>query len=640
MRKLLLAFFVTSILWSCESSKFNSEVHLPKLFSDGMVVQRDQAIKVWGKGIPGENVRVSLAEVRASGTIEEDSTWMIQLPKISAGGPYVLSVNKKTIHDVYVGDVWIAGGQSNMEWDLGAGVLGANEELMEGGFPQIRFFDVPNSYSLSPQGDLIGGTWEIADSSAMKRFSAIAWFFAKRNHLDKKVPVGIIESNWGGTPIEGWMDLNVLADMKGSFNKEVQDLQENQEKWEEIIQKNNRNQLLRDSMYAKPDSMLALQVASLDYDDSSWSKINLPAANPLQQIAWVRKSFQLKNTDQVRLVLPFIDQMAYLYVNGKQLYYKNWGNPVPELEIPADYLIPGKNVLTIRAINSWDNRPSVGAKDEMYLLQNGEKISLEGTWSYSNSKVEPKVPEVQRYHGKPGLMYNYMIQPLTRYAIKGVIWYQGESNAARHDEYKGLFSALINSWRTAWDQGDFPFLFVQLANYMKQEELQPTSEWAFLREAQRETLALPNTGMVSSIDIGDEHDIHPRNKKDVGERLWLQARKVAFGEKILASGPVLDTLIRTENTLLLKFTSIGKGLKLKSGDHPQGFIISDARDRFKVAESSLVDSATVQINLPTGYTSGEVRYAWADNPTVNLVNEQNLPAVPFRITYQELEQED
>ncbi|PZX57067.1 sialate O-acetylesterase [Algoriphagus ratkowskyi] len=626
--------FALLILFSCGSSKFDSEVTLPKLFGEGMVLQRDATISFWGRGIPGENVRVSLAGAITSGTIEEDSTWILKLPKLPAGGPFILEVNRKKINDVYIGDVWVAGGQSNMEWRLKSQVIGAEKEFLAGGNPQIRFFKVPNSYSAVKLDDVVGGEWKVADSVNLKEFSAVAWFFAKRNNEEKKVPVGIIESNWGGTPVEGWTDAEILAEMEGSFSKQAKDVIENNERWEAKLKENDSNRQMRDSMVSKPDSLTAMNVAALSYDDSKWRKINLPQANPLQHIAWVRKKFTLTTTDDVRLHLPTIDQMAYVYLNGQLLHYKDWGSTLSELMIPSKILLTGVNVLTIRAINTWNNKPSIGQSDEMYLLEAGNKISLEGTWTYSNTTVEPHLPKVEYFNWMPGMMYNAMIVPLTNYTIKGAIWYQGESNAGRHEEYKTLFATMITNWREAWGLGNFPFLFVQLANYMERKEVQADSNWAFLREAQTQTLELPKTGMATIIDIGEEGDIHPKNKKDVGERLWLQARKVAFEEKILVSGPQVDSLYRQGNELIIKYKSTGEGLKLLSGDAVKGFIVGNEKVDFEQVSASIVDKQTVKISLPEGMEVGEIRYAWADNPEVNLVNNLNLPAEPFRVEFE------
>ncbi len=633
MKKLLILGLV-SILFSCDSDKFDSEVLLPTLFTDGMVVQRDVAISVWGKGIPGENVRASLAGSIGSSSVESDSTWIIKLPQSEAGGPFVLQVNEQLVEDVYIGDVWLAGGQSNMEWSLQADVIGAEQEFAEGGNPMIRFFKVPKKYSAIPQNRLDGGLWKVANKENLPEFSAIAWFFAKRNNSEKKVAVGIIESNWGGSPAEGWTDVEILAAKEQSYQAEAKDILENKEKWEKENLANEKNRELRDLMVAKPDSITAQQVSSLGYNDNQWSSINLPSGNPMQHIAWLRKKFRLSTSDEVTLHIPDIDQMAFVYLNGEQIYYKDWGNSMSDLILPKELLLSGSNVLSFRVVNTWNNQPSLGKIGEMYLLQNGRKISLEGNWTYSNSIVEPQLPKVNFYAFKPGMMYNSMILPLVKYPIKGVIWYQGESNAGRHEEYKDLFSTMITNWRNLWKIGDFPFLFVQLANFMEREEVQPESNWAFLREAQTKTLELPNTGMAVIIDIGEAADIHPKNKKDVGERLWLQAREVAYGEKLIASGPKFESFSREGNKLKIKLKSTGDQLKLKEGEELLGFILGDSKGNFSSINAELGDDSTVLITLPETMTSGEIRYAWADNPAVNLVNKIDLPAEPFRFSFE------
>jgi len=632
MKNLWLLLVFIGLL-ACESNKFESDVVLPNLFSKGMVIQRDQQISVWGKGIPGKKVRVSLAEIIASTEVEADSTWSVKLPSLAAGGPYKLQANNVVLEDVYLGDVWVAGGQSNMEWSLKSQVIGAEAEFAEGGFPEIRFFKVPNSYSAFPLNDLKGGEWKVADSVNLPDFSAIAWFFAKRNHLEKEVPVGIIESNWGGTPAEGWTDPKVLAEMGKSYSAEAKEILENQQKWEKENLENEKNREMRDLLVKKPDSLTAIQVSGLGYDDSKWRSIDLPKSNPLQHIAWVRKKFDLTSTTDVTLHLPNIDQMAYLYINGKQLYFKDFGAGMPELEISPEYLFIGKNVLTIRAVNTWNNQPQVGQPGEMYLLQNDKKISLEGEWSYSNDLIEPMLPDVKWNNWRPGMMYHAMIAPLTKLPIKGVIWYQGESNAGKHEEYKELFSAMITNWRTAWGIGDFPFLFVQLANFMERQVVQPDSDWAFLREAQAQTLELPATGMAVTIDVGEAEDIHPKNKKDVGERLWLQAKKVAFGEDLLASGPVFKTSTKTGEEILIGFSEVGEGLKLTAGEKVKGFTIGDQKGKFHAIEGEILGTDQVKIVLPNGMESSEIRYAWADNPEVNLVNSIGLPTAPFRFSF-------
>lgn len=631
MKKLLFVLLAFPFFMACEFSKPESEVKFPKLISDGMVIQRDLPIKIWGKGIPKEKVRASLAGAIGSTQVLEDSTWLVQLPPLPAGGPYDLEVNLQIVKDVYVGDVWLAGGQSNMEWPLKSGVIGADEEFANPDFPQIRFFKVGKDYSATEKTDVSEGQWEVANAENLPEFSAVAWFFAKRNHKEKNVPVGIIESNWGGTPAEGWTEAKILAEIAGrSYTEESKEVIENREKWKEILTENEKRREMRDLLVKRPDSLAAGEVASIGYNDGDWKTINLPSDNPLEHIAWVRKKFNLSSTGEVNLTLSPINQMAYLYVNGVQVYYKDWSATMSELKIPAEILKKGQNVLTVRAINTWNNKPEIGEKGKMFLTQNGRKINLEGAWTYSNDKVEPQLPIVEYHNWRPGFMFNAMIAPLTNYAIKGVIWYQGESNAGRHAEYRELFETMITNWRTRWGIGDFPFLFVQLANYMERKELQPDSNWAYLRDAQTETLELPNTGMATIIDIGEEGDIHPRNKKDVGERLWLQAKKVAFGEEVLASGPIFKEAKREGNELILTFSETGTGLKLSEGEEVKGFIVEDAEGQFEVAKGLLFSSNQVKLTIPEGFVPVGIRYAWADNPEVNLVNNLNLPAWPFK----------
>ena len=312
---------------------------------------------------------------------------------------------------------------------------------------------------------------------------------------------------------------------------------------------------------------------------------------------------------------------------------KTIDSPVQHFFYIGETLLNGITGFIMAGINTWNNQPSVGAAGEMYLSQGNQKISLEGTWNYSNDLVEPMLPIVERVNWKPGMMFNAMINPLTKYPIKGAIWYQGESNAGRAGEYRELFSAMIKNWRQLWGIGDFPFLFVQLANFMERKSPQPDSNWAFLRDAQTQTLSVPNTGMAVIIDIGEAGDIHPKNKKDVGERLWLQARKVAFQEDILASGPVFESAIIEEGKITVKFKAVGEGLQFSdAADSVKGFIIADSNGNFQEIEGKISNSNEVILETSIKEPN-EIRYAWADNPEVNLINSINLPAEPFKYSF-------
>ncbi|MFC3414941.1 sialate O-acetylesterase [Algoriphagus hitonicola] len=630
--KNLLFLLIVIFIGACQSKKFESEVELPKLISDGMILQRDQPVKIWGKGIPGKNVRVSVAGSISSSKVEKDSTWIVTMPSNPAGGPHLLTVNQEEFDDVYFGDVWVAGGQSNMEWPLKSGVVGAEDEIKGANFDQIRFYKVPNSYSVVQQKDLSGGEWVKADSTTLADFSAIAWFFAKQNHLEKEVPVGIIESNWGGTPAEGWTPTQILAGMEDmSFSEEANEILAEPEKWERENLANEKRREMRDLLVHHPDSTTAAAVSSVGYNDSQWRKIQLPQNNPLEHIAWVRRDFNLSQKSELSLFLPDINEMAYIFINGVQIHHKDWGESMPEVKVNPELLFVGQNTLTIRVVNNWNNQPQVGTKGSMYFSQNGNKINLEGIWSYSNDLVEPQLPKVDRLNWKPGMMYNAMIHPLTNYGIRGVIWYQGESNAGRAEEYNEVFTTLIQSWRQAWDQGEFPFLYVQLANFMEPEDLQPESNWAALREAQRKALVLPNTGMAVAIDLGEAEDIHPRNKRDVGDRLWRLARNISFLDSIVSQGPILDSVEKAGSELRLFYSSVGSGLEINTGEEVIGFSLQNQDEQWQSFAGRIIEKDQIIIDLDSEFDPIELRYAWADNPKVNLYNSENLPAVPIRL---------
>ncbi|WP_304517701.1 sialate O-acetylesterase [Cecembia rubra] len=633
MKKIFSFILLLLVLFSqigCKDDNTQAEITMPKFFGDNMVFQRNQPIRVWGTGSPGQRVKAVFNGVEKQAKINKEGNWLLEFDPLPASGPYELEVNGKKFYDVQVGDVWVAGGQSNMEWVMSAQVEGLHEELADADYSLIRFFKIPHDYDAKEKFDVRGGEWLKADSDNILNFSAVAWFFAKKNHLEKGVPVGIIESNWGGTPAEGWTQTDRLLSLE-LYKENAQDILDRQDYWIQEVIENKLRELKRNDLVIAPQNGEIQGVANPDFDDSEWQTVQLPDANPFKDIAWLRKKFTLTDTDaNFMLNLGEIQQMGYVYINGGRLFYKDWGTDVKEFPVPASMLNKGENILTVRVINTWNNEPVLGKKDQLYLKSGNKKISLEGEWKYSN-RIEEELPVVEWYNWLPGMMFNAMIAPIVKYPIKGVIWYQGESNAGDHQHYSELFGTMIQNWRERWSIGDFPFLFVQLANFMERKDLQPESNWAFLREAQYQTLALPNTGMAVAIDIGDANDIHPRNKKDVGHRLWKVAQKVAYGDDVLYSGPVFKEFQKVGQKVNLSFDHTGNGLKLSFGNEVKGFIISDQEGKFYPAKAELINTAQVQVFHPLVQNPTEIRYAWADNPEVNLYNSEGLPAIPFRI---------
>lgn len=604
---------------------------IPQLFSDQMVYQRDTAFKIWGWDQSYQGIVVQFNEEQAITTANADGYWEVSFPPQGAGGPFTLSIegsSTKTISDIYFGDVWLAGGQSNMEWQVGANIDDMEAELADTDYPEIRFFKVQHSFSVHPLTKLEHpARWKSADAESVKNFSAVAWFFAKKNHLEKDVPVGIIDNNWGGTPAQAWTPTIPLQTVPG-YEEQAREMLNTNVDWEQIFEENDAKNTEKYSRIEDNTAFLAYGAHNINYDDSKWSTVELPNSQALTDFVWLRKTISLSNTENVSLSFGNPGKFTTAFINGKQVYRKIWSDDPKVVHIDASLLNKGENVLAIRTVEDWGNRAFIGSKNAFWLKSDTEKISLAGTWKYSNT-VEPPMPDVVRHQHRPGVLYNAMINPITNYAIKGVIWYQGESNAGQHQYYQELFSTMIEEWRNAWKQGDFPFLFVQLANYQKRSELPEDTGWARLREAQTKTLAVNNTGMAVTIDIGDEKDIHPRNKKDVGHRLWQSARNVAYNERVISSGPRYISHTIEDNKIHLSFGHLGDGFNIKDGEEVLGFAIAGKDQVFHWANASIKgNKITVwsdNVEEPVA-----VRYAWGNNPAVNLYNSADLPVVPFR----------
>lgn len=606
------------------------ELRLPIIFNDHMVLQRDSEVRFWGWANPGEQVEISLEDILTKSVVNDEGYWEVFLPKQTAGGPHNISVTSGTtitFEDVYFGDVWVAGGQSNMEWKLNWVVENWEEEVANSDFPEIRFFDIPNTTSYKPEKAVPGGEWKIANPENSPEFSAVAWYFAKLNHAEKNVPVGIIDSNWGGTPAEAWTPISRLIDTPG-YQKAALDIVHAHGTWDQKFEQNDKLNELKYQRVNDDSDFYKYKAHLFETDDSEWKEIEIPNSVALTEFVWLRKEFELDGITDAKLSFGNPGKFTIAFINGKPVYRKIWSDDPRIIEIDKSLFRKGKNVLTVRTVEDWDNRTFFGAENELWIETGEDKISLGGTWKFSNT-IEPPMPKAQNYSWLPGFLYNAMIHPIAGYSIKGAIWYQGESNAGAHQYYNVLFETMIEEWRKSWNQDDFPFLFVQLANFM-QKNSQPTdTDWARLRESQTQTLRLENTAMATIIDIGDADDIHPRNKHDVGYRLWQAAKKVAYGDNVIYSGPSYRDHKVNGNTIEISFDQVGEGLVTKNSDRVLGFAIAGDDQKFYWAEATIEgDKVIVSSDKVTSPVA--VRYAWADNPDVSLYNEEDLPAVPFR----------
>lgn len=480
-----------------------ADVELPAVIGDNMVLQRHQRVPIWGTADPGEKVTVTFAGQQVTTTAKPDGRWMLRLTALAAGGPYEMTVagkNTTALQNVLVGEVWACSGQSNMAFSVRAS-NNAEEEIAAANYPQIRLLTVPRVPASEPVSD-IEAEWVVCSPETVPNFSAVGYFFGRDIHKELGVPVGLINTSWGGTPAESWTT--------------------------------------RPTLKEDPD------------------------------------------------FVPIIDR---------------WNQ-------------------------ARENYPEQKKKHEEALAkwkEDVEKAKAEG----KQPPRQPYPPLFERKQYEPSSLYNGMIAPLIPYAIRGAIWYQGESNAGRAHQYRKLFSAMIRDWRLQWGQGAFPFLFVQLANFRAREPEPGDSAWAELREAQSMALKLPRAGQAVIIDIGDADDIHPKNKQDVGRRLALNALAIAYGRDIVYSGPTYSFMEKEDGRIRLHFDHVGGGLTAKGGGPLKGFAIAGPDRKFAWADA-VIDGDTVVAGSDQVPQPVAVRYGWANNPECNLYNREGLPASPFR----------
>jgi sialate O-acetylesterase len=414
------------------------------------------------------------------------------------------------------------------------------------------------------------------------------------------------------------------------YRDQMTEILESDRDWEQELRENEargeaRQELIRDLEKAK-----SYGVQRPEYDDTSWKTVRLPNEEPLSDVVWLRKAFALETVEDsgYELRLGAFGNVDAVFVGGTGVHHQTGNEQTRKVSVPAGALRKGDNVIAIRALNGWNNQVRVGEPGPVELRSGNVVVDLEGEWRY-NTTVEPPMPEYVRYSHTPTFLYNAMIAPIAGYTLKGAIWYQGESNASRAHAYRTLFPTMIQDWRVRWREGHFPFLFVQLANWRARKPQPAASDWAELREAQLMTLALPDTGMAVTIDIGEADDIHPRNKQDVGERLALAARKLAYGENLVYSGPVYRSMEVRGGEIVLSFDHVGSGLAARGGGELTGFTVAGEDRQFAWAEA-WIEGDRVIVSSDLVPDPAAVRYAWADNPDCNLTNREGLPASPFR----------
>ena len=629
---------------------------LSPLFSSNMVLQRDCPLPIWGWTTPGAAVKVMIHNQAVTTKAGADGKWMALLKPLKAGGPFMLMVDgpvKSTLNNVLVGDVWICSGQSNMEMGIG-NVNNAKQEIADADYPQIRLFTVKKSIAMEPRPGLdvdpsqLMGSWSVCSPQTVgvggwNGFSAAGYFFGRELYKNLKVPIGLIHTSWGGTVAEAWTSADALQTMPDFKPAVAQMLAARGD----AAQGEHSMAEKMFAWYMKNDPGTTAKWDGDGFNDADWQTMNLPTAweaagipelAQFDGVMWFRREFDLPAGAEgkaCKLHLGPIDDRDTTWVNGTPIGGMDEYNLDRVYNIPAGVLKPGKNSLAVRVLDTGGAGGVNGKPEQMFVeVPGADNIALAGAWKYKIgvplAKTTPLPIMVSNNPNVPTVLYNGMIAPLLPYGIKGAIWYQGESNAGRAYQYRTLLPTMIQDWRTRWNEGDFPFYIVQLANYQQSSPTPTEDAWAELREAQLMTAEhLPNTGIAVTIDIGDAGDIHPKNKQEVGRRLALAALAKTYGEKREYSGPEYKSMKVEGGKIRLAFAHTGGGLMLKNDGSLTGFAVAGEDHKFAWADAK-IEGDTVVVSSSTVSSPVAVRYAWHINPVSSLYNKAGLPASPFR----------
>ncbi len=630
-----------------------AQIKLPHIFSDDMVIQRDKPIEIWGTTTKPKPFTVSFAGVNMTVKPQKDGNWSVEFPAMKAGGPYQMKFQTDTVfnlNNILIGDIWICSGQSNMEFSM-KDVYNSAYELSKANNSNIRSFRVPKELSGVPHSDFSSGKWSVATSEDVANTSAVAYFFAKNIYESENVPIGIICTYWGGSPIESWTSLQSIG-QHPDFSKQVEDfiaLQKTDDSF------NSQQKCYSELFYQWQKEIKETDPGYIEkwylpnYNSAGWKILNAPGYweyNGLPNydgVVWLRKEINIPPfmaKKALLLNLGFLSNYDDTWFNGVKVGSVSYDGGRRIYKIPGTEVHEGENTIAIRLENTSGNGGFISLKESDLFIREMTgaqvlSIPLAGKWLYKPSmKLNdyPSKPKDKLGINTPSTLYNAMIAPLTKLSIKGFIWYQGESNSWRAYQYRSLFPLMINDWRKQFNQGDIPFLFVQLAGYSGITKDPIESTWAELREAQTMTLSLPQTGMAVAIDIGNPFDVHPTNKQEVGRRLALEAQRIVYGKPELKSSPLYKGSEFKGNKIIISFSNVENGL-ISTGEKLGGFAIADSTKKFRWADARIDKNNVVvwsdKIKKPVA-----VRYGWTGAPIesndANLYNKEGLPVSPFR----------
>jgi len=635
-----------------ESTAASAVPQLPflhPLFCDHMVLQRDRPVPVWGWTKPCAKIMVQMLGQTVTGQAGQDGRWEVMVGPYPAGGPHVLTIHgpqSVTLSDVLVGDVWVCSGQSNMQMGI-AEARNAKDEIAAADNPQIRLCSVPMHIAFQPERT-IDLAWSVCTPASVSTggwggFSAAGYYFGRALQQELKIPIGLIHASWGGTVAEAWVSRVSLGKLP-DFVKPLEEYDRDLATW-------SKGAAAYEEALAAwwkahdPGSVTPHGWESPMHDDADWKSMTLPtkwedAGLPdFDGVVWSRRTIIVPPSwagHDLALHLGKIDDRDVTFVNGTRVGgLDNW-------EADRHYTVPGRlvqanhNVIAVRVLDTGGAGGLYGPAEDMWIAPANagpvERIAITGPWRYRATADLSKHPIPQPMDQNPNrvtVLSNGMIEPLIPFGIKGAIWYQGESNVGRAEQYARLLPALIGDWRARFRSGEFPFLIVQLANFTDPPAEPGDDAWAELREAQAKVAAtLPGAGLAVAIDIGEAKDIHPKNKQEVGRRLALAALHGTYGRTTEWSGPVFRSMTVTGGAARVSFDHAA-GLKTADGSPVKGFAVAGAAGPFVWADAK-VDGDAVVVSSPKVSAPVTVRYAWAANPVCNLVNGAGLPAVPFR----------
>jgi len=644
----------------CFSARARADVKVGPLVGDHMVVQQGRPVRLGGTAAPGEAVTATLGAARATTKADAGGLWSLALAAPPAGGPFTLAIaatNRLEFTDVWSGEVWVAAGQSNMEFPLNRARGGADAGAA--GCPGLRLFMVSQTTAATPRAEA-AGEWKVCDAATAAAFSAVAFHFGRELHRALGVPIGLVQASWGGTPAESWTPREALV-ADPSLRPLVDALDQS------MNDRARRDELAR--------ALAAWEKKSFHQDTGNrgeklgwaapaapargWSKMDLPqlweqAGLAIDGAVWFRREVTLPDGwagADLALSLGTIDDFDVTYWNGERV--GSTGEETPQYWMaPRRYRVPGRlvkagrNIVAVRVFDHYGNGglggtpAQLGVRPAAARPGDGEALPLAGSWSY---RIERRLPPIvvdwstrPKALGtddpeSPTVLWNGMMAPLAGLPAAGVIWYQGETNVARAAQYRTLFPAMIRAWRAAWRDPRLPCLFVQLPNFEDALTKAPLGEgaWAELREAQALALREPRTSMAVTLDIGESGDIHPREKHEVGRRLALAALRSAYGRDVIASGPTFVSATREGRAMRVRFAGVAGGLTTVDGAAPRGFLLAGPDRVWRVA-SARIDGSSVIVSSPDVPEPAAVRYGWGNDPPNTLRNQADLPAAPFR----------